>query len=274
MEKTKPLNSMYRRFSLGKIQRKEFEATIFIHIKTNSYLYKLHVWDEDRRMDYLCWLYPRIQKAIDAYREIGASFDAYIWTLVRGSSREFIERETKRNNFEQSYWEAKAEESVYSQEKSLLDMQGSNPVIHNKRQILILALKCYSYLSEDAVQRTAKALDINIDVLHKHILSLRCKRLARDEYMHKLLDRIGLQYYRCLSMEKRIHAMPENSLFREELEGDLCKARERLDSMRRRYKGLRRLASNREIAEVLGLSKGTVDSSMHTLKWNWAKYQG
>lgn len=267
------LNSVYRQFSRGKIQRKDFEAAIFTHIQKNSYLYKLHVWDEDRRMDYLCWLYPRIQKSIDGYRDIGASFDAYIWTLVRGSSREFLERETKRTNFEQIFWEAKAEDSAYDRESNYLEVQGEKPVVRNKRQILILTLKCYRYLSEDAIQRTAAALNIETEVLHKHIFSLRCKRIARDEYMHKLLNRIGLQYYRCLSIEKRIYAMSEASLFREELENRLLKARERLSSMRKRYNGLKRLASNQEIAEVLGLKKGTVDSSMHTLKWKWAQYR-
>jgi DNA-directed RNA polymerase specialized sigma24 family protein len=51
----------------------------------------------------------------------------------------------------------------------------------------------------------------------------------------------------------------------------LEKARRRLAAMRKRLAAIRMEATNNQVAEIMGLSKGTVDASLHNVK---RKYNG
>jgi FixJ family two-component response regulator len=47
------------------------------------------------------------------------------------------------------------------------------------------------------------------------------------------------------------------------------KARKRLEGMRNRLASIRTDPTNRQVAEVIGISKGSVDSGLHALKTKW-----
>ncbi len=51
----------------------------------------------------------------------------------------------------------------------------------------------------------------------------------------------------------------------------LEKARQRLERMRERVKRIRTDATHKQIAEVIGITKGTVDASLYRLKERWEK---
>jgi FixJ family two-component response regulator len=82
-------------------------------------------------------------------------------------------------------------------------------------------------------------------------------------------ERIYSQFYRCIVYERRLAAMPENSALVLKMQMRLEKARLRLAAMRKRFAGIRPDATNRQIAELIGISKGTVDCSLHALKARW-----
>ena len=82
-----PLNDLREQYIGGQINRKEFEGHIFEFLLDHYKRFHLFGHDRDAFTDYLCWLYPRLSRAIDAYKEVGASFDAYIGSIVRWSSK-------------------------------------------------------------------------------------------------------------------------------------------------------------------------------------------
>ena len=275
MQKDLQMTDWLNGYTVGAITRNELEARIFRHLSENARQLHLHPWDDEEWIDYLCWLYPRIKKAIDSYRDTGSSFDAYITVLVRWSVKEYRSREADRKILEMAYWEAKSDESAREEEPEYDDHAPTAlPCFGTRRQVLILALKCYLHVSRDFADRIARALDMEAEELTRLMDEVRKKRYERDMTIESLRERIGLQFYRCITYENRWAAAPEGSAHRAQMAESLRKARIRLDSMRRRLSGCRVDASNRLVAEVLGIPKGTVDSNLHALKWKWKTNQG
>jgi FixJ family two-component response regulator len=79
-------------------------------------------------------------------------------------------------------------------------------------------------------------------------------------------ERIYCQYYRCIVYEKRLLLIQENNAAYEKLKLRLEKAKQRLEKMRKRITLIRTEATNKQVAEVIGIKKGTVDASLHKLK--------
>ena len=136
---------------------------------------------------------------------------------------------------------------------------------------MILILKCYCHVSEDFLDRVALRIGIDREELKNLVEKLRKLRIKRDDELRNMRERIYCQFYRCIIYEKRLAAMPENSAAAYKMANRLKKARQRLETMRRRYAAIRPDATNRQVAEVLGISKGSVDASLYSLKLMWNK---
>jgi biotin operon repressor len=279
MQTLQPLNELYTRYAAGLLDKKEFEGLIFRAIQKTPHHYKLSRWDRDERGDYLSWLYPRISRAIDAYRNTGASFDTYIVSLVRLSAKEYRARQTDKHVAEYAAWTARfPDQYVYQDEPEYLEEQPLPAAVikqvKNPRQLLILILKCYCYVSDDFLERLAPKVGLERNTLKQMIDQMREQRLKRDGYLRVMRERIYCQFYRCLVYEKRLAAMPENSAVFLRMKAQLERARRRLDTMRKRLAKIRPDATNAQIAQILGVSKGAVDANLHALKTRWKKDSG
>jgi DNA-directed RNA polymerase specialized sigma24 family protein len=275
MQEMLPLNKLFEQYTLGILQKKELEGLIFQYILEHYQCFHLYRWNKDECTDYLCWLYPRLSRAIENYRETGSSFDAYIRSIVHWSAREYRFREADHHITEYACWDAKTMDMVaYCPEPEYRETPPVFKPVSNPRQVLVLLLKSYYFISEDFLARIAPAIGINKEKLGLLIDELRKRRLERDEETRTLQERIYTQYYRCLTLTQRINAAPEGSAFREKMEQCLNRAKTRLKRMRKRLGAIRLEASNRQVAEVLGIPKGTVDSNLYAVKSKWKNTEG
>ncbi|MDR2630220.1 MAG: hypothetical protein LBC60_04790 [Spirochaetaceae bacterium] len=262
-----PLNELFENYRSGILDKKQLEGQIFQFILDNYKQFHLLQWEKEDCIDYLCWLYPRISKAIDKYQEMGTSFDAYIGALVYYSSREYRFRETDHYFSEDSWWKEKANElSVRNAEPEYPEIPSAYKPVSNPQQILVLLLKSYHFASDDFISRVAPAIGIETEKLKGMVDELRILRLDKEEQIQGLKERIHCQFYRCISFERRMLAAPQDSIFQKKIQERLNRARIRLESMRKRLSTMRFEATNRQIAIVLGVPKGTVDSTLHAAK--------
>jgi hypothetical protein len=267
MQKLLSLNDLFKQYSWGILEKKRFEGQIFECMVENHQRFHLFDWDKEDYIDYLCWLYPRISRAIDNYRETGASFEAYISTMIRWSAREYRSRLADHHVTENTAWTLRAAElPVHNSEPEYLPLPAGQKTAVNPRQILFLLLKSYYFVSDDFLDRIAPRLGMKKEALCGMMNKLRELRTAREEEIRGLQERIYCQFYRCITFEKRMNAVAENSAHHAKMKSRLARARVRLAAMRKRLAGIRLDATNRQIAEVTGVSKGTVDSALYTLK--------
>jgi hypothetical protein len=267
MQKLSSLNTLFQQYLGGVLKKKQFEELFFESILESRRRFHLSGWNRDEYIDYICWLYPRISRAVDSYRETGASFDAYISAMIRWSAREYRSRLADHQITESAAWTIRSSEiQVYNSEPEYLDSKSALKPVVNPRQILLLLLKSYYFVSDDFLTRMAPSLGMELDKLYQIINNLRNLRLKRDEEIRCFRERIYCQFYRCITFEKRLNAAVEHSAHYARMESQLIRARHRLTTMRKRLAGIRLGATNQQIAEVLGIPKGTVDSNLSALR--------
>jgi hypothetical protein len=262
-----PLSSILKEYQQGQLDRKQLEGKIFQFILEHPQYYHLRTWDKDLLADFTGWLYPRIHHAIDRYKRTGASFDTYIGALISWSFREYRVRTENHGIVEDAFWKAQARDlSLRDQEPDYAEERPAPKPLLQARPVLMLLLKSYYFISDDFASRAAPALGLSKEELLQLIGDIRRQRLKRESAVHDLQERIHCQYYRCISFEKRLQAAPEGSPQEETLLLRLERGKKRLASMRKRLSNIRLGASNSQVAQVLNIPKGTVDSSLAALK--------
>jgi hypothetical protein len=267
MQEKLPLDSFWRKHQEGVLNKKKLESIIFEYILKNGKRFKLHTWQQDECVDFLCWLYPRISKAIDNYHNEGSSFDAYIITMIRWAAREYCQNQTTHRLIEQTYWDICTRETAVCEEEPDYD-NSTAPFkrVSNPRQALLLLLKSYYFISEDFIDRAAPAIGMEKEKLQQLVGQLRELRVHRDEALKELQNHVYSQYYRCITLEKRLNIAPVGSARHEKLQMRLTRARRRLEIMRKRLKRMRKEPTNRQVAKVLGVPKGTIDSNFFAIR--------
>jgi hypothetical protein len=270
------LNELYSKFSAGMIDRITFEGSVYMYFFFNREKTCLSYWINEEYEDYISWFYPRLKKAIDSYKDIGSSFEAYMNKFLMVSSREYRIRKTTKSFIEYSAWGARVPDLYAYEESSDYLNEKKNDVItgltavqnqrKNTRQILALVLKCYYYVSDELLDKIASIIKIDKDELRKMIEKMRELRQKKDDAIYLMKERIYCQYYRCIVYEKRLLLVQENSAAYDKMKIRLKKSRLRLEKMRERLSKIRKDATNRQVAEVIGIKKGTVDASLYKLK--------
>jgi len=280
----KHLNDLYEDYLCGMLERKNFEGLVYKYLLDNKAVYNFYRWNTEEYVDFLSAVYPRLKNAIDAYRDNGASFESYVCAIIRGSQKEHRLKHISKSITEYAAWSvhvpdmyAREEPPEYAANNSASNTEdliyaiinNSGGRIKNPRQLLALILKCYYYLSDDFIDKIAPTLEMEPARLRALVDKLREIRLKRDNELYEMRERIYCQFYRCVVYEKKISLSDENSDICAALKRKRDKARKRLASMRKRIAGMRTDATNRQVALVMGVKKGSVDSCLYNLKTKW-----
>jgi len=273
------LNKLYFNYLLGDIDRSEFEGNIYDYYLNNQEKTLLGHWKKDEYEDFLSWFYPRLKRSIDSYREKGASFEAYFKKYFLISSREYRVRKVTNAVTEYSAWSARVPDMYVREEAPSYTVNKTEDLIaelisdkkgrKNTRRILALILKCYYYVSDNFAEKIAKKIGVSSDELIEKLTKIRKIRQKKDDEIYYLKERIYCQYYRCIIYEKKLSLAKENPTAYNKLKIKRDKARQRLEKMRSRLSTIRTEATNKQIAEVIGITKGTVDASLSRLKTRW-----
>ena len=279
------INDLYTKYYNGGIKRSDFVSAVYTFLVNNQDISCLCHWPSNEYEDFISWFYPRLQKCVDSYKETGASFEAFMNKFILVASREYHTRSVVNAVTEYSTWSARVTEMYAHEEPPVYkyenkDSETKNTITKliinkngkkNTRRILSLILKCYYYVSDDFSDMLAPLIGMKPNELLKLLNAIRTIRQEKDNYIYQLRERIFCQYYRCMVIDKRISLVNENTITYKKLLVRQEKARQRLEKMRHRMSCIRTEATNSQIANVIGVKKGTVDSSLFQLKMQWKK---
>jgi hypothetical protein len=269
-EEENPLEAMYQKMRAGRISKRELEEGVFQFIFKNLGRYRLWYRNKDDCVDFVCSTYPLISGAIDRYRNTGSSFDAYIATQLRFAQRRQADRRKKEEAFEEAYgndWaredEVREREETY--EAGVSDGETAKGGLA-KRQAVLALLKSYYRAGDDLVRDVAKHSGVSVESLYDMIRRLREARAESEGRYRQARERAHGHYYRCLMYERKMRESERGSSGYRELERKLERARKAAERGRERISRMRVTATNLEIARVLGISKGAVDSALFTIR--------
>ena len=272
MQKLCSLSEVHSEYVLGKMSRKNLESLIFQYLLDNFERYRLFKGNKEKWTDFVSWLYPRLSRAIDCYTETGSSFDAYISAIVQWSCKEYRAKEAEHYATEFACWKARAEEMLtcskeaeYANEpeepKLILPSQNIKPI-----HILILTLKSYFFISDSYLDRLAPIVGLRKEVLYEMIDKLHKIRSKREDKIHNLQERMHSHFYRCLAFEKRLASTCEGTVKHVKLKNCLERAHKRYWILIKRLEGIRKDATNQQVADILQIPRGTVDSALHNMR--------
>jgi hypothetical protein len=274
--KKKILNDLYAEFNDRIISRCKLESSVFIYYFNNQKKTCLSHWKTDEYEDFVSWFYPRLRKAIDKYYDKGASFEAFINKYFFIASKEYKVHTTAGSVTEYSTWSARIPD-LYVHEEPPDYLCEENDEIFSKliqeksgrkniRRILALILKCYSYVSDDFIEKAALLMEIDKEELYKMLDKIRKLRQKKDDVIYNLKEKLYCQFYRCIVLEKKLSLTKENTLTYNTLEKQLKNGRIKFEKTRIKLSLTRKEATNSQVAKVIGVCKGSVDSSLHKLK--------
>ena len=276
MQYTISLNKLYADYTAGLLKKNDFEAAFFKYLQENVNQFRLPEWSREDCDDFISWLYLRLRQGITNYRETGASFETYIGAFAKLAVKEYRFRQIRDYIEESAAWVTQIP-NMYACESEVeycerISAEKEKPLkLKNPRQILILILKCCNYVSAELLEKVSLSLNISPELLHKMVGHLKEQRIKRDKDFTALCDLAGHQLYRCILFEQSLRAMTDFGMDLERVEKKLEKGRKRLKKTRRRIAHSRLEPTNSQIAELLGISKGTVDSALYNLKARWKK---
>lgn len=277
MKDENPIHELYQTYIRGEASRDALEGGIFRFIRDHPWRFKLGRWDPEDREEFIADLYPAIKKAIDRYQDRGATFDAYFGTIVRWSSISYRIKRKEERAMEAAYWNQRVAETAndpeaeyraeYRDEDYRGDEEPRRPdPAKKRRQVLALTLKCCVHVSDDFCERIAAKLSLDAVYLKQKMDAARALVAQRVKRYDDLEERAAAQFYRSLVLKARIAASVEGSARKEKYQRSLAIARRRIGLYREEAARIRLEASNKEVAEVLGVPKGTIDASIFFLK--------
>jgi hypothetical protein len=286
------ISELFTRYASKDMDKRQFEELLFKTLIKGYEQYFPFRWGRAEFTDYLCWLYPRISRAIDKHHA-GPSFEAYLRMVLRSSIREFhfsrkyyrpqdcmiltglmetiAKEETGGGEPKLPAW--MPEPYTSGQAYSAMEVKEDVPrygagreKLPSPKQILILILKSYYFASEDMLSRIAPLTGLGKEKVRDLIETLRKQRLRRDDEINGLRERISGQFFRCMAYERKLRYLTETHAQYVRIKTKLQSARARLKAMRERLAHMRKEATNLQVANLIGVPKGTIDSSIFNMK--------
>ncbi|MCX7655185.1 MAG: hypothetical protein N2Z76_01525 [Treponemataceae bacterium] len=277
------LDVLYRQYHEGKIERSILERSIFSLICAFPARFRLAHMSYEERLDILSELFPYIRRAIEQYKDVGSSFSAYLYTWIQWGVKGYQRSEKKSKTIEELYWKVTYETEPMVAEPVCIEDAGELPQREvticnfqgkklNKQYLLFLVLKCYRHISDDFARRIAQRLGMEEQTLFSLLEKIKKLRERHDAWVDTLIERKHCYALRILLLKRELAHLDISESKKKMLENRLTKLEQKLQALTRRCQSLRLSASNSEVAQVLGLPKGTVDSGCYLLKWQWKRF--
>jgi len=280
MANSTSLETLLQEFRSGVLAQPQFEQRVVDYLIKNPHRFSLKIMHPEDRMDFISFYFPRFRRAVQQYRDTGHSFDAYIHRSIQFALRDYKEEEQLHHEEERQLWHQselaqgmKAEMDMLHENHQRYDQKNQEISIRNPRQVLLLALKSYRYISPDFSRRIARALGIDPLRLDQWIQDIRIKRAKIDEQIDYLQHAVQLCYITKLHYEQQLTKPELEDLAKTKLEWRAARNLQRLEKLSVRLKKIKKSASNQILADVLQIPKGTVDANLFALKQKYLTQQ-
>jgi hypothetical protein len=234
---------------------------------------------EDDCGEFYLFFYPRLLRSLSRFRDRGKPFEWYFNSVLRWHYKMYCARKRR----EQARWTAARSALLWELPDPVsgplvpnpasgecrkiipIDRLGGSREATSRRRILFLALKNAQHLDDSALPWISGLTGVKEDHLAGMIEQLRAKLYKRELRLHKLYLRQNRVFSRIFLLQQDLISEADPGA-RSALVLSLAVLREKLRSLQRNIRRIRLHPSNREIAELLRIPKGTVDTSLYCLR--------
>ncbi len=245
-------------------------------IAPRVYWYPRHKlgWDEDACGEFYARFQPRLFRLLSRFKDQGKPFESYLCSVMSWELKNFA-REMRKADRDwnaalrleypeeqagaEPEWEKARPDGPDERLASLLDNEA------DRRNVLALCLKNIRHMTPERFSGLAALARVPQDTLTRYASVLRARMAPREKRLEAFRMRRNRAYscIRLLEQELLEEADPGR---RGRIHERLARARKTMRTAMHRMSRIKLNPTNREIAEVLGVPKGTVDSGLFWLK--------
>jgi RNA polymerase sigma factor (sigma-70 family) len=236
--------------------------------------------DEDACGDFYLYFQPRLLRLLARFKDQGKPFESYLCSVLSWQLKNFA-RERRRSErgwntalrLETGEREAEAEAAADPggdrepgfPDEAELRFHGLLDKACDRRNLVILALKCLRSLTPERISALSCLTRMPEDRLAGYAASLRARTEQRERRLEAFRVRRNRAFSQARMLEEELSRETDPAR-RESLQGRLARTRRRMRTAIGRMSHVLLSPTNREIAEVMGVPKGTVDSGLYWLK--------
>lgn len=252
------LNDRLRTYRAGRTAKQDVVDDCVLFLYNHPVLNRL--FNLDDLHDFIVDLYPRISSLVDRYELDEKPLEAYLVRMARFHVRTFGKRKRQQfrqeqlvNNYARQTFDLREPESSFDS-----GILGWSWRPADRKRVLYLALRSAPNLTLPQMKALSDFSGVDIDTLFSWVDELRNrtvdkqqrKRLARGKLDRSYAKLLRLQYDDT-SRENLTAIRKQTALVREQ---------------RKRYLAYDSACTHQAISEVVGVSKGTVDSAIYHVK--------
>jgi RNA polymerase sigma factor (sigma-70 family) len=241
-------------------------------IAPRVYWYPRHKlgWDEDACGEFYAHFQPRLFRLLSRFRDQGKPFETYLCSVMSWQLKNFARDRKKEDCLwntalrldypeERAEWED-ARPDTLDERMTALFSNGAD-----RRNLLSLCLKNIRHMSPERLSGLAALLDLPEETVNGYASTLRARMAPREERLESFRVRRNRAYSHARLLEQELleETGPER---RGEILERLANTNKRMRTAMHRMSRIKLNPTNREIAETLGVPKGTVDSGLFWLK--------
>jgi len=255
-----------------------------LEVMAYEYPRQWHNLTEDDCGEFYLFFRSRIPRLIDRYQDWGKPFEAYIRTCLKWQLRTYLRRKHKDGihhrlledkEFVKGTMIRSVEEGCFTAETAPADLVQSvrgallrpngRKEDSMKRRLVILTLKSCMIVRPLHLRAVSVAADVDFDWLLSR-WELLCACMERKRARLALLRaRRNYSYFRLQYLERRLEKAIE-PVERGRLRKEMALQRRRICRTHREIICVPKCPTNAELAVVMGVPKGSVDSSLYYIK--------
>lgn len=249
------------------------------HLKTD--------WDEDDAGDFFAHYYPKIPRLIEHYRDTGSSFEVYLHVHLLWAIKGFAKK-LKKRRYEQTldtfttFWEVHektAPDDEYSYFRVPVKLRQLYKITPEgkissrmwKQRFLFVILRESEFIDHSLAESIVAATGVNRKWLLNCIVTLKERMEERKRRLEELRRKRNYWFYRYYMLQIRISDTC-NSEKREELLDLFEVIRIRFSNATERVVSTYAHPTNQDIADVLNIPKGSIDSGIYYVMSKYKKF--
>jgi hypothetical protein len=233
-------------------------------------------YDEDACGDFYLFIHPRLIRLIGRFRDQGKPFESYLWAVLSWQLRNFARERRRGEHTWNTLLRLDPGTGVAADAQSADDCGLDAGRVAacfgrhirsdaDRRNFLFLSLKCSRMLDQDSAPVLAAVAGIATAELLAHAAVLRDMGASRERRMETFRCRRNRAYAQARLLEAELRNETDQER-RDAMTATLSRVRRRMSTAMHRMARVGLAPTNLEIARVLAVPKGTVDSGLFWLK--------
>ncbi len=265
------VNSIYESFKKNKITKEKSIILLMEEIFKSPHYYEISKFNEDQRSDFILWSYKGINSLIDNYNDSSSSFLTYFTSTIRFLAKTWKKLYTREKTkqfvldafHDEEILEKESKGYIYVSEPAMQygrkNLYPLNLSPTHKKTLLILALKCYPYLTINHINKIPYLVGISPDEFSKYMGAIEEKTKKNKENFNIADGKLGYTFIKCRQCINELNNMDDNINQYYIVQNDLEKHKKLLEKKRINYYRMKRriIPKNTTIDAVLNLKQGT-----------------